>query len=132
MQGFFQKLFKQNFNELNQTQKEALVDLCLLGMYSDALVSLAEQDFIEDESTQLKWESGISLNGYLQRTIPKIRSVRNDVQKVRELLQDIKQRLGNDEIKRKAIDELEKLLSTDGIVQLEEAFLAEAKTVMGI
>lgn len=132
MQGFFQKLFKQNFSELNQTQKEALVDLCLLGMYSDALVSLAEQDFIEDESTQLKWESGISLNGYLQRTIPKIRSVRNDVQKARELLQDIKQRLGNDEIKRKAIDELEKLLSTDGMVQLEEAFLAEAKTVMGI
>lgn len=132
MQAFFQNLFKLHSGETNQVQREALVDLCLLGMYSDALVSLAEQDFLEDESTRLKWESGISFNGYLQRTIPKVRSVKNDSQKTKALIQDINERLGSSEFKRGAIDELQKLLSTDGVVKLEEEFLAEVKTVMGI
>ena len=115
----------------NQTQKEAIIDLCLLGMYSDDLISLAEQEFIGNESTQFQWQSGISFSGYMQRTIPKIRSAKDDSQKVKELLQTIGERLGSDESKRKAIDELEKLLATDGVVKLEEEFLAEAKQVMG-
>ena len=132
MQEFFQDLLKSQSGEWNQTQKEALVDLCLLGMYSDALISVAEQDFIENESTQLKWESGISFSGYLQRVIPKVRKVKDDSQKKKELLENIADRLGNNESKRKAVEELEKLLSTDGIVKIEEEFLGEVKSVMGI
>ncbi len=132
MQILFQKLLKLHSDGWNQTQKEAMVDLCLLGMYSDDLISLAEQDFIEDESTHLKWESGISFSGYLQRAIPKIRAAKDDSQKVKELLQNISDRSGNDDFKRKAISELEKLLATDGVVKLEEEFLAEVKRAMGI
>ncbi|MBM0741557.1 hypothetical protein JOY44_08000 [Phormidium sp. CLA17] len=109
-----------------------MVDLCLLGMYSDDLISLAEQDFIENESTQLKWESGISFSGYLQRTIPKIRSAKVDSQKVEDLLQNISERLGSDELKRKASSELEKLLASDEVVKLEEEFLSKVQKVMGI
>ncbi|HLP91075.1 MAG TPA: hypothetical protein VK184_21145 [Nostocaceae cyanobacterium] len=132
MQAFFQKLLKLQSGEWNQAQKEALVDLCLLGMYSDDLISLAEQDFIADESAQLKWESGISLSGYLQRTIPKVRAVKNDAQKTRQLLQDIADRLKDQELKSKAVEELEKLLVVDGLVKLEEEFLGEVKQVMGV
>ncbi|HLO84494.1 MAG TPA: hypothetical protein VK203_05675 [Nostocaceae cyanobacterium] len=132
MQAFFQKLLKLPSGEWNQSQKEALVDLCLLGMYSDDLISLAEQDFIEDESAQLKWESGISFSGYLQRSIPKIRAIKNDSQKKKELLQDISNRLTDNDLKRKAVEELEKLLVVDGLVKLEEEFLEEVKTVMGV
>ncbi len=132
MQAFFQKLLDLHSSESNQTQREALVDLCLLGMYSDGLVSLAEQDFIEHESTQLQWESGISFNGYLQRTIPKIRAVKNDPQKMKELIQDISKRLGSDEFKRRATADIETLLSADGLVKLEEEFLTQVKTAMSI
>ena len=132
MQDFFQNLLESQFGDWNQTQKEALVDLCLLGMYSDALISVAEQDFIENESTQLKWESGISFSGYLQRVIPKVRKVKNDAHQKKELLQNIAERLGNNESKINAVAELEKLLSTDGIVKIEEEFLGEVKSVMGI
>ena len=132
MQEFFQDLLKSQSGEWNQTQKEALVDLCLLGMYSDALISVAEQDFIENESTQLKWESGISFSGYLQRVIPKVRAVKDDSQNKKQLLENIADRLGNNDSKRKAVEELEKLLSTDGIVKIEEEFLGEVKAVMGI
>jgi hypothetical protein len=132
MQALFQKLLKWHSDGWNQTQKEAMVDLCLLGMYSDDLISLAEQDFMEDESTHLQWESGISFNGYLQRTIPKIRAAKDNPQTVKELLQNVGERLGNDDMKRKAGDELEKLLAADGIAKIEQEFLAEAKAAMGI
>lgn len=132
MKDFFQKLFNLSFGESNQTQREALVELCLLGMYADALVSIAEQTFIDDTSTQLKWESGVSFSSYLQRTIPKVRSAKETAQKTQILLQDLDQRLGSNEFKRKAIADLEKLLATDGVVKLEEEFLAQVKTVMGI
>ena len=132
MQAFFQNLLKLRSDEMNQVQTEALVDLCLLGMYSDSLISIAEQNFFESESIQLKWESSRSFSSYLQRTIPKVRSVKNDSQKMKELLQDIDSRLESKEFKQQAIAELEKLLLTDGVVKLEAEFLAEVKTVMGI
>lgn len=131
MQGLFQRLLKHS-DEWNQIQKEAIVDLCLLGMYSDNLISLAEQAFIEDEATHLHWESGISFSGYLQRTIPKIRAAKEDSQKVEELLQSIGERLGSDESKRRATKELASLLAIDGVVNLEEEFLSEVQRAMGI
>jgi hypothetical protein len=139
MQAFFQKLLKSTSDDLsqaqgegNQTQKEAIVDLCLLGMYSDDLISITEQDFIEEESTHLDWQSEISFSRYLQTTIPKIRSAKSDSQKVKDLLQNIAERLGSDDSKRRAVDELRQLLAIDGVVKLEEEFLFEAKRVMGI
>jgi hypothetical protein len=131
MQVLFQKLLGRS-DGWNQTQKEAMIDLCLLGMYSDDLTSLAEQDFIEDESTHLKWESGISFSGYLQRTVPKIRMAKGDSQKMEDVLQNIGDRLGSDELKRKACNELQKLLATDEVVKVEEEFLSKVQRVMGI
>jgi hypothetical protein len=132
MQNFFQKLFKSNSSETNQPQREAIVDLCILGMYSDPRVSLAEQDFLKDEFMQLQWESVISFDLYLQGTIAKVRSLNNDPLKVTELIQDIDRRLGSNEFKQKAVSELEQLIAADGVIEIEEKFLAQVKTVMGI
>jgi hypothetical protein len=131
MQVLFQKLLEHP-DGWNQTQREAMIDLCLLGMYSDDLISLSEQDFMENEATHLKWESAISFSGYLQRTIPKIRSAKGDSQNVEDLLQSIGDRLGSDELKRRASSEMEKLIAVDGVVKLEEQFLSEVHRVMGI
>ena len=73
MMDFFQRLLNSQEASSTQTQKEAMVDLLLLGMYADHTLSLAEQDFVNNEGTQLQWESGISFSGYLERTIPKVR-----------------------------------------------------------
>ena len=127
-----QKFLQRHSDGWNQAQKEAMVDLCLLGMYSDDLISLAEQEFMESEFAALPWESGISLSGYLQRNIPKIRLAKDDPKKVQELLQDIGERLGSNEFKQKALDEFEKLLAIDGVVKLEEDFLSDVHRVMGI
>jgi hypothetical protein len=132
MKNFFQKLLELSSGEMNQSQKEALVDLCLLGMYSDNLISLAEQDFLQDESIRLKWESAISFDTHLQQVTSKVRSVSNDPLKKKELIQDIGHRLGSAKFKQKAIEELEHILATDEVVKLEQSFLDEVKIVMGI
>lgn len=139
MRGLFQRLLKSDSDDSSptqdkwtQAQKEAMVDLCLLGMYSDDLISLTEQDFIEAEPTHLDWKSETSFSGYLQTTIPKIRLAKHDSEKVKDLLHNIAERLGSDESKRRASDKLKKLLAADGVVKLEEEFLSEVKRVMGI
>jgi hypothetical protein len=132
MQVILQRLLNWHSDGWNQTQKEAMVELYLLGMYSDNLISLAEQDFMEDESANLQWKSGISFSGYLQRTIPKVRSAKGNPQKVQELLENIGERLGRTEFKQKALDELKALLAVDGVVKLEEDFLSEVRRVIGV
>ena len=115
----------------SQSQTEALVDLLLLGIYSDNLISLAESDFIDQESEQLPWESGISFGGYLQRVIPKVRAVKGP-EKESEFLLHVAARLGDSEAKQQALDELTALLASDGLVQLEATFVEQVKTALQI
>lgn len=132
MQALFQKLFNQQPSGISQLQREAMVDLCLLGMYSDSKLSIDEQDFLDDEFNKLSWESGISLGSYLQRVIPKVRSATNDAQEQEEFLQNIAQRLGDGDFKQTAIDSLQELLAADGIVQPESKFMADVRKALTI
>lgn len=132
MQALFQKLFNQQSSGVSQSQREAMVDLCLLGMYSDSKLSVDEQDFLDEEFEKLSWESGISFSSYLQRVIPKVRSATNDAQEREEFLQDIAQRLGDDGFKQAAIDALQNLLAADGMVQLESTFMAAVSKAMSL
>ncbi len=115
---------------LGQTQKEAIVDLCLLGMYVDKQLSLAEQDFVDDDASKLDWESGISFSRYLQKITPQVRAASNP-QKRSVLLEHIGVRLNSPEAKNIAIGELEAMFGTDGVVQAETEFLAQVKQVLG-
>jgi hypothetical protein len=122
------KMLLQKLREtgLGQTEKEAIVDLCMLGMYVDKKISLAEQDFVDDDASQLDWESGISFSRYLQKVTPQIRAA-SDPQKVTAFLENVRERLNSREAKDKAIAELEAIFSTDNVVQSETEFLAQVK-----
>jgi hypothetical protein len=126
----FQKLLQDQSKSWGQPQKEALVDLLLLGMYSDNLISLAENEFIETESDQMSWESGISFSGYLQRMIPRVRAAKDSLEQRGEFLLTIAERLGGAEACQRAFDELTALLAADGVVQLEEVFLEDVRKVL--
>jgi hypothetical protein len=132
MLDVFQKLLGAEGTDWGQPQQEAMVDLLLLGMYSDNLISLAENEFLETEAAQLNWESGISFGGYLQRTIPKVRAAKASPDTKAAFLKEIATRLGGPVAQQKALDELNSLLATDGLVQLEEVFLTEVEQAMGL
>jgi hypothetical protein len=115
---------------LSQTQKEAIVDLCLLGMYVDKKISLAEQDFVDDDASPSDWESGISFSSYLQKVTPQARAA-TDPQKVTAFLENVGERLKSREAKDTAIGELEAIFSTDDLVQSETEFLSQVKQLLG-
>ena len=131
MQSLFQKLFTQQPSGVSQVQREAMVDLCLLGMYADSKLSIDEQDFLDNEFDKLTWESGISLSSYLQRVIPKVRAATDNAEAMATFLKDIGQRLGEDSVKQTAIDLLQNLLATDGIAQPESKFITDVRKIIG-
>ena len=123
MMDFFQRLIQSQDAGSTQTQKEAMVDLLLLGMYADHTLSLAEQDFVNNEGTQIKWESGISFSGYQERTIPKVRTAQGDVTTRSKFIDGIRDRLGTLAACERAIAELKALMLVDGVVPIEQEFI---------
>ena len=125
MMDFFQRLIQSQDagSTQTQTQKEAMVDLLLLGMYADHTLSLAEQDFVNNEGTQIEWESGISFSGYLERTIPKVRTAQADVTTRSKFIDGIRDRLGNLAACERAIAELKALMLVDGVAPIEQEFI---------
>ncbi|MFG6107117.1 hypothetical protein U2F10_33070 [Leptothoe sp. EHU-05/26/07-4] len=130
MRALLQKLFNRQPNSVNQMQREAMVDLCLLGMYSDSRLSIDEQDFLDEEFHKLTWESGISLSSYLQRAVPRVRSVIDDASELAAFLQDIAQRLGEEDFRQTAMDALQELLESDGVAESESKFMADVRKAL--
>ena len=130
MMDFFQRLLNSQEASSTQTQKEAMVDLLLLGMYADHTLSLAEQDFVNNEGTQIQWESGISFSGYLERTIPKVRTAQTDATTRTKFIDGIRDRLDNPAACERAIAELKALMLIDGVAKIEQDFIDEISTLM--
>ncbi|EKU97192.1 hypothetical protein Lepto7375DRAFT_6363 [Leptolyngbya sp. PCC 7375] len=130
MRALLQKLFNRQPSSVNQMQREAMVDLCLLGMYSDSRLSIDEQDFLDEEFNKLTWESGISLGSYLQRAVPRVRSVIDDAPELAAFLQDIAQRLGEGDFRQTAMDALQELLESDGVAESESKFMADVRKAL--
>ena len=108
-----------------QPQREALIDLLLLGMYADNMVSIAENQFLDDEVEELIWDSPTSPSAYLSAAIHRIRSAEEHPEKRRALLQSITERFGNTHGKQGALLVLKELLASDGTAEEEQKFLAE-------
>ena len=99
-------------------------------MYADHTLSLAEQDFVNNEGTQIQWESGISFSGYLERTIPKVRSAQADVTTRSKFIDGIRDRLGNPAACERAIAELKTLMLVDGVAPIEQEFLDDVSALL--
>ena len=137
MIALLKKLFHQNdapeeARNLNQEQREALIDLLLLGVYADNLISIAENQFLEDEVQELHWESGISLNAYFANAFHKVRDAREDEAQRRELIRDIGRRLGDEESKRGVLYVLKSLFEADETVEEEKASFNEIESILGV
>ena len=115
-----------------QPQREALVDLLLLGMYTDHLLSVAEGDLLAAKLGDLPWESGQALSIYLQVNMPKIRMAYEHLPSRLQLLQSIRDRLPTPETRQDAYQKLQEFLAVDGVANAEQEFLTQVRTVLGI
>ena len=108
-----------------QSQREALIDLLLLGMYADNMLSLAENQFLDDEVQELTWDSPTSLSAYLSAAIYRVRMAEEHQEKREALLQSVKERFGDVQGKQGALIVLKDLLASDGTAEQEQKFFAE-------
>jgi len=115
-----------------QPQREALVDLLLLGMFTDHLLSVAEGDLLAAKLGDLPWESGQALSIYLQVNMPKIRMAYENLPSRLQLLQSIRDRLPTLETRQDAYQKLQEFLAVDGVANAEQEFLTQVQTVLGI
>ncbi len=115
-----------------QPQREALVDLLVLGMYTDHLLSVAEGDLLAAKLGDLPWESGQALSIYLQVNMPKIRMAYENLPSRLQLLQSIRDRLPTPETRQDAYQKLQEFLAVDGMANAEQEFLTQVRTVLGI
>ncbi|MCS7031509.1 MAG: hypothetical protein NZL92_08270 [Gloeomargarita sp. SKYG116] len=115
-----------------QLQREALVDLLLLGMYVDHRLSVAETDVIHDQLLDMPWESGMALSIYIQSNMPRIRTAYENLPARWQLLQSIRDRLATPDARRDAYQKLQEFLAVDGIAQGEQELLTQVRTVLGL
>jgi len=118
---------------MTQRQREALVDLLLLGMFADRNLKVSEDQKILSLIQEIGWQSYQAPDLYFQSAIAKVRDASETDEGTRYRLHKICEALGDTKTRALALDHLAKFLALDGAVDLDEAnFLNAAKTEFGI
>jgi hypothetical protein len=113
---------------MNQKQREALVDLLLLGMFADGSLKVSDDQKLLSVIEEIGWESYQTPDLYFQSAIAKARDAADTEAGTLARLKKIRDSLASDEIRQQAIERLEKFLTLDGRPGVEESkFLERAK-----
>ncbi len=111
---------------LAQVQREAIVDLLLLGMYADQHVAVSEQEFLTEAIGQMNWDKFYSSEIYFQRVVPTVREVLGNTDRTCRFLQNISARLDQVEVMKFAIEQFSTLIALEGVTEESEAVLFDA------
>ncbi|MBE9028750.1 hypothetical protein IQ266_03125 [filamentous cyanobacterium LEGE 11480] len=119
---------------LVQTQREAIVDLLLLGMYADRHISVIEQDVLAEEVEKIGWDEFYSFSLYFQRAVPRVRDAIASPARTTQFLLAISQQLDQVDVMKFAIEKFSAMLCLDGsndaeaqlLDQVMETFFAAA------
>jgi hypothetical protein len=119
-----QALMSITVPNLAQPQREAIVDLLLLGIYADRHIAASEQDFLAMAIDRMGWDELQSPEIYLQRAMPIAREIlTGSADRVQAFLQAVGDRLSEVETMKYAIEQFSALIALDGITSEAEAAL---------
>ncbi|QXD25167.1 hypothetical protein F7C95_04500 [Opitutia bacterium ISCC 51] len=133
------KLFEKLFNKdksassrdgLSQDEREAIIDLLILGAYTDNRLSLREEKAFEALTETLSWESETELSDFMKDAIAKVRSVRSNPSAKEDLLIKVKERLNSLTSVKKALNLLNKVFISDGRSYDEANFYREVESLL--
>jgi len=110
---------------MNQKQREALVDLLLLGMFADGSLKVSDDRKLLSVIEEIGWESYQTPDLYFQSAIAKARDAADSEHGTVARLKKINEGLASDDIRQLALDRLEQFLSMDGKPGLEESKFLE-------
>jgi hypothetical protein len=110
---------------MNQKQREALVDLLLLGMFADGSLKASDDQKLRSVIEEIGWESYQTPDLYYQSAIAKARDAADSETGTRSRLRKINEDLASEDIRQLALERLEQFLSLEGGPALEESKFIE-------
>jgi hypothetical protein len=99
--------------DLNQKQKEVIIDLLILAKHTDKRIALEESAYIEKFSDIVNWESGISISSHINEATAKVNHLK--AADISEFVSDIAGILETDAAKQYARTGVCQLLASDGV-----------------
>ncbi|MGF1672645.1 MAG: hypothetical protein ACFCUV_03045 [Rivularia sp. (in: cyanobacteria)] len=111
--------------DLTQNEREAIIELMMMTMYSDKNLKLAEDELIQEYVSNIKWESPLSVDFYFGKVTPKIRTALQDKEKMNAFLIDINNRLESEAVKTQVLQLCNDLAIADADFSSEEKELLE-------
>ncbi len=103
-----------NIDILNQSQRESLINILVLGMYSDNHLSLLEDESLNNFLDTIGWDSGTGRTIFLTDSITQATSISND-HDLDAYIQKNANVFDTPESQKAALDSLTQFLKADGI-----------------
>lgn len=113
-----------SINTLNQAQRESLINILVLGMYSDGHLSILEDDSLNALLDSLAWESGTSRSVFLNDAISRATRFADDAAGA-EYLRSNSRVFDSAQAKAAALEMLTSFLKVDGVAETEAQFLTQ-------
>ncbi len=119
-----------NFRNFSDRQRQALLDLLVLGMYSDDNLTVAEDAVVQSLLDTFQFDSDYSRNRYLDASIARVRENAQTTDSERAYAVSLAQIFASPENQRAVCETLERLLaSDDGVSAKESRLLSVVKEV---
>ena len=108
---------------LHQSEREAIIDLLLLGLYADNHISVVENDVVLQAIADFDWTSVATADIYINTATYRVREAAASPKTEQQFLMEIVLRLHSKEAQHTATTLLAKLLNADGTNEAENAFM---------
>jgi len=114
-----------NLSGFTDQQKQTLLDLLVIGMYADGNLADAEDATIEGVLDTIKFPSDTARQHFIDASFTRARQHLASPEMTRAFVTDIAHHFPTEDLRRKACDDLEELLSSDHkVVDKESQLLA--------
>jgi len=110
----------------NEVQKQALLDLLVVGMYADHHLASAEDDCIQQRLARFQFASDYECRRVADASFARASRHANSPEAIREYVTQLASHFTTPNLKRSVYDTLEELLTSDGRVTSEESQLLTA------
>ena len=112
-----------NISGFSEPQREAFLDLLVLGMYSDHKLTLAEDASVQSVLDGFRCESDYERNKYLDAATARVREKARSEDSARAYAVGLAQKFKSPEHQRTVYEMLERVLASDNAVSARESGL---------
>jgi hypothetical protein len=111
-------------DSLTQPQREALISILVISMYSDGHLSLEEDEALNKFLDSIPWESGTGRTVFLTDAITQVNNITNDVD-LADYIERNAAAFDTAQARKSALDAITGFLKSDGMAEAEAPLLAK-------